>query len=86
MTNRDKLLAELQALTNEQLEMVLFGVQNYSLSDRVDRLHCAECKRRFNGCPTPDSAACATSTADWLGWECTTGKIIDDKLFGGGSR
>ena len=71
MTNREKLLSELAGMTNDQLEMVLFGVDNYSLQAHVDEMHCKDCRERFGRCPAPDDEPCATSTADWFSWECT---------------
>ena len=78
MTNREKLLKELAAMTNDQLEDVIYG----DCVERMCKMMHADCyvKHEFT-CPGGPND-CTTNLSDWFDWPCThytlTGEVPDE--------
>ena len=72
MTNRERLLAELGALTSEDLYRALTDNRGAIL---IDDATCASCQRKHGEkCPRPDDdAVCMQPVEDWLdmAWDGT---------------
>jgi hypothetical protein len=72
VSNRERLLAELQALTSEDLYRAMTDNRGAML---IDDATCASCQRKHGGkCPRPDDdAVCMQPVEDWLdmAWDGT---------------
>lgn len=78
MTNRDKLLSEIDRLDGEALFRMLGHV---ALADRLSDLLCQDCRAMHGGaCPSPGDNGCP-EVADWLGWPCTHETIITSEVL-----
>ncbi len=63
-TNRDRLMAELEALSNDELYLVF---ADNKLTMAIDDAICDDCKTRFGRCVAPgDDPACPFTVAEWL--------------------
>ena len=74
MTNRDKLMAELGALSDAALYMEF--ADNH-LTRAIDDAMCADCKARRGRCvATSDEEHCPVTIEDWMGLEAREAAIM----------
>lgn len=74
MTNREKIMRELSALTNADFYRAM-GENRVTAA--MERAQCEDCKRS-GPCPLDfdDDAVCGLDTLDWLEMECKHDNIV----------
>lgn len=76
MTNREKLIAELAALSADDFYTVL---ADNSLTMLIDDKHCDDCVNINGGCLSKADDECVITTEAWLEMPCRHAQLITTK-------